>query len=63
MKSLVKKWLGPVVAVMLGVHALGTDALARSVSVVPEISPASFTAGIALLAGGLLVLRSRRRSK
>jgi len=63
MRSLVTRSIGPVVAVMLGVHALGTEALARSVSVVPEISPASLSAGIALLAGGLLVLRSRRRSK
>jgi LPXTG-motif cell wall-anchored protein len=30
---------------------------------VPEISPMSISAGLALLAGGVLMLRARRRSK
>lgn len=63
MKALVAKWMGVAVSVMLSVHALGTEALAQPPASVPEVSPASISAGIALLAGGVLVLRSRRRSK
>jgi MYXO-CTERM domain-containing protein len=62
MRTLGMKWAGAGLALMLSVHALGTDAFASAVSV-PEISPASLSAGIALLAGGMLVLRARRRSK
>jgi len=62
MRSLVRKWAGAGLALVLSVHALGTNALA-SVPTVPEISPASLSAGVALLAGGILVLRARRRSK
>jgi hypothetical protein len=31
-------------------------------AVVPEISPASISAGLAILAGGALMLRARRRT-
>jgi LPXTG-motif cell wall-anchored protein len=50
---------------MVTVHALGSNALASEpVGVaVPEISPMSISAGLALLAGGVLMLRARRRSK
>ncbi len=57
------QWFGGGVALMLGVHALGTQALASVPPGVPEISPGSISAGIALLAGGILLLRARRRSK
>jgi hypothetical protein len=52
-------------ALMLAVHALGSNALASgAVGVpVPEISPMSISAGLALLAGGVLMLRARRGSK
>jgi hypothetical protein len=62
MRTLVGKWAGVGLALMLGLHALSTDVFASAVGV-PEISPASLSAGIALFAGGILVLRSRRRSK
>lgn len=65
MRALVTKWKGTGFGLMLVVHALSGDALAQpnGHAFVPEISPASLSAGIALLAGGVLVLRSRRRSK
>jgi hypothetical protein len=47
--------------VMLAVHALGSNALASTVT--PEISPGSISSGLALLAGGVLMLRARRGSK
>jgi len=53
-------------ALMLAVHALGSNVLASSdpvPAVAPEISPTSISAGLALLAGGFLMLRARRGSK
>ena len=63
MRSLVRKWAGAGLALVLSVHALGTNALASVPTPVPEIGPASLSAGVALLAGGVLLLRARRRSK
>jgi MYXO-CTERM domain-containing protein len=63
MPNYARKWVGAGLALMLSVHALGTQALASAVSQVPEVSPGSISAGIALLAGGVLLLRARRRSK
>jgi MYXO-CTERM domain-containing protein len=57
------KWVKVGLAVMLSVHALGTQAFASVAPSVPEIGPGSISAGLALLAGGILVLRARRRSK
>ena len=62
MRTLVTRWVGAGFGVMLAVHAMGAEALAQTAPV-PEISPASMSAGIALLTGGVLVLRARRRSK
>lgn len=56
------KWVGVVLALMVNVHALGTDVFATS-TVAPEISPGSTSAGLALLAGGVLMLRARRGRK
>lgn len=42
-------------------HGVGTTAMASATQVVPEISPASLSGGLAILAGGVLVLRARRR--
>jgi hypothetical protein len=50
-------------ALMLAVHALGSNVLASGGSAAPEISPTSISAGLALLAGGVLMLRARRGSK
>jgi hypothetical protein len=50
--------------VALAVMALGaavTDAIAGQVVPVPEISPTSLSAGLALLAGGALLARARWR--
>ena len=49
-------------AAMLALHALSSNVLA-AVSPAPEISPNSISAGLALLAGGVLMLRARRGSK
>ena len=52
-------------ALLLAVLAMGSNALASLdvPGVVPEISPASISGGLALLAGGFLMLRARRGSK
>ena len=51
-------------AVMLAVHALGTIVLASEpTAVAPEIGPGSISAGLALLAGGVMLFRARRGSK
>ena len=56
------RWFGAGVAVMLSLHALGTLAYASS-TVAPEIDPGSIPIGIALVAGGVLMMRARRGSK
>jgi LPXTG-motif cell wall-anchored protein len=56
-----RKWAAAGLALVLVVHALGTAATASVPVAVPEINPASISAGIALLAGGVLMLRARRR--
>jgi LPXTG-motif cell wall-anchored protein len=48
-------------AVAAIVHGLATTATASVVQQVPEISPASISAGLAILAGGVLMLRARRK--
>jgi hypothetical protein len=55
--------MGIGLALMLCVHALAGTAAASTAVVVPEINPGSISAGLALLAGGILVLRARRGSK
>ena len=63
MRAVVTRWFGAGVALALSVHALGTQAVGSVVTQVPEISPATISGGLALLAGGILMLRARRRSK
>jgi hypothetical protein len=63
MKAVVTRWLSAGLALALSVHALGTHAVGSAVTQVPEISPATISGGLALLAGGILMLRARRRSK
>jgi len=56
------KWAGAALAVALVIHGFATEAFASAVPrAVPEIDPGSVTAGVALLAGGLLILRARMR--
>jgi hypothetical protein len=55
------RWLGASVALMLSVHALGSLAYASITT--PEIDPSSIPAGLALITGGVLMMRARRRSK
>ena len=45
----------------VGVVLLAGSAHATAVNPVPEVSPSSMTAGLAALAGGILILRSWRR--
>ena len=52
------------VMAVLAVAALATDAMASQVSPpvsVPEISPGSVSAGLALIAGGVMLARARWR--
>jgi hypothetical protein len=53
--------IGYVALVTLALAAAVTDAIAGQVVPVPEISPASLSAGLALLAGGALLARARWR--
>ena len=53
--------IGYVALVTLALAAAVTDAIAGGPIAVPEISPASLSAGLALLAGGVLLVRARRR--
>jgi len=55
------RWFGAGVAVMLSLHALGTAAYASAVT--PEIDPGSIPMGIALVAGGVLMMKARRGTK
>lgn len=59
------QWFSVGAAVMLAVHALSASVLASppGVAAAPEISPDSISAGLALLTGGVLMLRARRGSK
>jgi hypothetical protein len=50
-------------AAALVLHGISTTAVASVAAPVPEISPASVSAGLAILAGGVLMLRARRRGK
>ena len=63
MRAVVTRWLSAGLALALSVHALGTHAVGSVIPTVPEISPATISGGLALLAGGILMLRARRRSK
>jgi hypothetical protein len=55
------RWFGAGVAVMLSLHALGTAAYATVAT--PEIDPGSIPMAIALLPGGVLLLKARRGTK
>ena len=54
--------LGYGLAVVAIVVAATTHAVAGAVVTVPEISPGSLSAGLALLAGGVLLARARWRT-
>ena len=42
-------------------HALGTSVIASNTNPVPEINAGSISAALAILGGGVLMLRARRR--
>jgi hypothetical protein len=48
---------------LLILFSAGSNLLAGTVSAAPEIDAGSISAGFGLLAGGILILRARRRSK
>jgi MYXO-CTERM domain-containing protein len=49
--------------ILTAVHVLGGIALASVFTSTPEIDGGSISAGLGLLAAGILLVRSRRRSK
>jgi len=54
-------WYG--LGLLMIVHSLGRNVLAGLTVPAPEIDAGSVSAGLGLLAGGILILRARRRSK
>jgi hypothetical protein len=54
-------WYG--LGLLVIVHSLGASLLAGATFPAPEIEAGSLAAGLGILAGGVLILRSRRRSK
>jgi hypothetical protein len=50
-----------VVGVGIALAAMATAAVAGTTSAAPEINPTSVSAGLALLAGGVLLVRARLR--
>jgi hypothetical protein len=54
--------LHAVLGLALVLHALGTSVIASVAAGVPEINPGSISAAVAILAGGVLMLRARRRN-
>lgn len=60
-----RQWVSVGLGALLALHAATGEALASAVTApaAPEIGPGSISAGLAILAGGVLVLRSRFRSK
>jgi hypothetical protein len=56
MKKIATTWL----YVLAATAMLPTAAFASATAGVPEISPGSISAGLALLAGGVIMLRARR---
>jgi hypothetical protein len=46
---------------LLILFSAGSNLLAGTVSAAPEIDAGSISAGLGLLAGGILILRARRR--
>jgi hypothetical protein len=54
-------WYG--LGLLMIVQSLGRNVLAGFTFSAPEIDAGSLSAGLGLLAGGILILRARRRSK
>lgn len=63
MKERVTRWALAAAAVAVVAHAAAGVAIAGFAVAVPEINPGSISAGLAVLAGGILMLRARRKSK
>ena len=56
-----RRLLWAATAVVAMVHGSASVAASSVTPAVPEIGPASISAGVAILAGGVLMLRARRR--
>lgn len=63
MRSRLARICGYGFGVLTMVIAIEGHLLAGAVPIAPEIDGSSISAGLGLLAGGILILRSRRRSK
>ena len=63
MRSRLARICGYGFGVLTMVIAIEGQLLAGTVPIAPEIDGASISAGLGLLAGGILILRSRRGSK
>lgn len=63
MRSRVAKVCSFSFGVIVALLALAGNAMAGAPASVPEITPGSITAGLGLLTAGVLIVRSRRRSK
>ena len=63
MRSNLVRMCGCVLGMIAMLIGLQSHALAGSPPAAPEIDGASISAGLGVLAAGLLILRSRRRTK
>ena len=63
MRSRLARICGCCFGVLTMVIAIEGHLLAGTAHATPEIDAGSISAGLGLLAGGILILRSRRRSK
>jgi hypothetical protein len=63
MRSFITRACGGTLGFLLIAYSMERHLLAGGPIVAPEIDGTSITSGLALLAGGILMLRSRRRSK
>ena len=63
MRSSIREACSYSCGVLMLVYAIQGNLLATITAPVPEIDSSSISAGLGLLAAGILILRSRRRSK
>ena len=63
MRSGIRRVCGYGCGLLMLVYSIERNLLATVTPVVPEIDAGSISAGLGLLAGGILILRARRRSK
>jgi hypothetical protein len=63
MRSFVTRACGYTLGLLMIAYSMERHLLAGGPIVAPEIDGNSITSGLALLAGGILMLRARRRSR